>query len=201
MKVIGLTGSIGSGKSTVSNYLIRKGFIVIDSDAISHAVVRKGKPALKEIADAFGKKVIGSDGELDRKKLADIVFKNKNKKAILERIVTARVIKEIKKELGALKKGGFDGTVFVDAPILFESNASIPMNQTWVVVANDGIRARRVMERDGCTFEEFERRSSSQLSQEEKIKRADRVIDNSGTPRQLYSKVRKLINEIDADLQ
>ncbi|MBO4235952.1 MAG: dephospho-CoA kinase, partial [Firmicutes bacterium] len=151
MKVIGLTGSIGSGKSTVSNYLIRKGFIVIDSDAIAHDVVKKGKPALNEISEAFGKSVIGLDGELNRKKLADIVFKHPKKKARLEEIVTARVISEIKKEIRNLKKAEFDGIVFVDAPILFESGANINMDEVWVVVADDSLRAKRVMERDGCT--------------------------------------------------
>ena len=200
MKVIGLTGSIGSGKSTVSNYLIRKGFIVIDSDAIAHDVVKKGKPALNEISEAFGKSVIGLDGELNRKKLADIVFKHPKKKARLEEIVTARVISEIKKEIRNLKKAEFDGIVFVDAPILFESGANINMDEVWVVVADDSLRAKRVMERDGCTFEEFERRSASQLSQEEKIKLADRVIDNSGTSRKLYLTIRKLLKEINAEL-
>ena len=198
MKVIGLTGSIGSGKSTVSKYLIRKGYIVIDSDSIARDVVQKGKPALKEIAETFGKKVIGSDGELDRKHLAEIVFKNPKKKAKLEEIVTLRVIKEIKKELKALKKAGFGEVVFVDAPILFESKADIPMAEVWVVIADDKIRSKRVMERDGCTLEEFERRSSSQLPQNEKIKLADRVIDNSGTARQLYGVVRTYLKEINA---
>ena len=198
MKVIGLTGSIGSGKSTVSKYLLRKGYTVIDSDVIAHDVVMPGKPALKEIAAEFGKGVITEGGELDRKKLANIVFKSPKKKTVLEGIVTARVIKEIKKEIASLKKLGADDIVFVDAPILFESKADIKCDETWVVVADDSIRAKRVMERDGCTYDEFLRRSESQMSQEEKIRLADRVIDNSETTRKLYGSIRKLLKEINA---
>ena len=198
MKVIGLTGSIGSGKSTVSAYLARKGYLIIDSDLLAKELVKKGRPALKEIEEVFGKKVIASDGELDRAEMAKIVFKHPKKKSLLEDIVTKRVIKEIKKELNALKKIGHKGIVFVDAPILFESKADIPMNEIWVVVADDKIRAKRVKARDGSTLEEFNRRSSSQLPQEEKIKLADKVIENNGTERQLYSRIRSLLKEIDA---
>ena len=197
MKVIGLTGSIGSGKSTVSNYLMRKGYALIDSDSISRYVVTPGKPALKEIAEEFGKGVITADGELDRKKLGGIVFKSPKKRAVLEKIVTERVIKEIKKELAALRKLGSEEIVFVDAPILFESKADIKCDQIWVVVADDDIRAKRVMERDGCSFEDFKKRTMSQMSQEEKISLADRVIDNNGSTRKLYGRIRKLLKEIN----
>ena len=196
--VIGLTGSIGSGKSTVSKYLLKKGYIVIDSDLLSREVVQKGKPALKEIQAEFGKKVIAADGTLDRKKLASIVFSSKKKKEKLERIVTDRVVKEIKKTLRQLKKENIAETVFVDAPVLFECGADIPFDYIWVVVADDDVRAQRVMERDGCTYEEFLARTSAQLSQDDKMKRADRIIDNSGSKRKVYGRIRTLLKEINA---
>jgi len=196
--VVGLTGSIGSGKSTVSNYLLKKGFIVIDSDLLAREVVEKGKPALKEIKAVFGKSVISKDGTLDRKKLAKIVFSKKKKKEELERIVTSRVVKEIKKRLKKLKDENAVGPIFVDAPVLFECEAKLPLDYTWVVVADDDVRAKRVMERDGCTHEEFVARTSTQFSQEEKIKRADRVIENNGSTRLLYSRIRALLREIHA---
>ena len=198
MIVIGLTGSIGSGKSTVSNYLIKKGYIVIDSDLIAREIVEKGRPALRELEEVFGSKIIDADGTLDRKRLAKIIFSSKKKRETLERIVTDRVVKEIKRRIKALKAQDSQSLVFVDAPVLFESAADIRMDYIWVVVADDEVRAARVMERDGCTKEEFFARSSSQLSQEEKIKKADRVIENSGSTRSLYARIRTLLKEINA---
>ena len=198
MTVIGLTGSIGSGKSTVTKYLLNKGYIVIDSDLLSREVVKKGKPALREIEAAFGGKVLTDEGTLDRKKLARIVFSSKKKKETLERIVTDRVVKEIKKQLRKLKTEGTERFVFVDAPVLFECEAKLNLDYVWVVVADDDLRAKRVMSRDNCTREEFDRRTLTQISQDEKIRLADRVIENNGSTRKLYSRIRTLLKEINA---
>ena len=200
MKVIGLTGSIGSGKSTVSNYLRKKGYIVIDSDMISREVVRPGSRALKELVAVFGMNVLTDKGELDRKTLAKIAFSNHEMKAELESIVTSRIVKSIKSELNKLKREGKERVVFVDAPILFESKADVLVDSIWLVVAEDKIREKRVMERDGCSAAEFKRRSESQLAQEEKIKLSDFVIDNSTTTRKLYAQIRKLLKEFNEGL-
>lgn len=194
MKKIGLTGSIGSGKSTVSKYIFQKGFIVIDADLIAREVTMPGSPVLSEIAMLFGDAVIESDGTLNRKKLAETAFSNKKNAKILNNTVTKRVIEEIVERLVNFQKSGEISVIFIDAPLLLETDARYLVDEVWVVTSEDRLRAKRVNERDGISLEDFMRRNENQIPQEEKILMADKIIDNSGSLEDLYLQIDNLID-------
>lgn len=195
--VIGITGGIGTGKSTVTRYLVDKGFVVLDADKISHEITEKGSPALDKLADNFGREVILPDGNLDRKKVARIVFSNADSKKKLENIITSQVINIISTRIDELRKEKQYDIIFVDAPLLFESGADSLTNYNWIVVCDREIQIKRAMERDNLTREEIESRISNQMSAEEKIKRSDDIIDNSKGIEELYNQVELLINKYE----
>ncbi len=179
MKVIGLTGGIGSGKSTVSNYLRSKGCHIIDSDEISRAVTGPGGPALEPILMEFGVKVFNEDGTLNRKALADMVFSDDLKRKKLEDIVVTMVVNEFHAQVEHLKEEGYEGIVVFDAPLLFEFGLQEFCDETWFVNAGIETRIARVIRRDGATREEVMKRIDSQMPSYEKEQLADHTINNS----------------------
>ena len=189
MIVIGITGGIGTGKSTVTEYLEKNGFFVIDSDRISHEVTAKGSPLLTVIAEAFSPDVITADGELDRKRMSEIVFSDPEKRLLLQSIVTEKIISCSEDMLKALREENPDRLVFFDAPILFETRAHEIVDFSWVVTADEDVRIARVMARDGVTEDKVRARIASQMPEAEKIARADEVIDNSSDLESLYKKI------------
>jgi dephospho-CoA kinase len=193
MKVIGLTGGIGSGKSTVSEYLIKKGYTVIDADAISRAATAPGGPALKPILLEFGAGVFKDDGTLDRKAMADIAFASREGRQRLEDIVCTIVKDEFMAQVEHLREEGHEGPVFFDAPLLFEMGLEKDMDECWLVTASVETRISRVMKRDGLSREEILRRIDSQMSDDEKEKLADHVITNSLDLTWLYEQVDALL--------
>lgn len=193
MITIGLTGCIGSGKSTVTEFLESKNYKIIDADRISHEVTEKGSVTLKKLALAFGDDIITADGSLDRKKLAGIVFSDAEKKEILESIVTAEVINVCNRKCEEYKNAGTEKIIFVDAPLLFECGMNKDMDYVWVVTADMDVRVERVMKRDCADREDVIARIRNQMSDEEKIAGADDVIDNSKDLEALYSQVEELI--------
>jgi dephospho-CoA kinase len=197
MLSVGLTGGIGSGKSTVSGELVRLGYRVIDCDAIAHRITEKGSPVLDEISDAFGEEVITSDGSLDRKAVAAIVFNDREKRLKLQEIVTRKVIDEAASELEALKASGSGETVFVDMPLLFETESEDLFDRTLVVTCSLEKRIERVMKRDGVSREKVIERINSQMPQAEKVVLADDVIDNSGDTENTYGQLRELLEKYE----
>lgn len=195
MITIGITGGIGTGKSTVSEYLQEKGYRIIDCDAISRGITKAGSPALEELRQAFGDGIFRENGELDRKKTAAVVFSDPEKKAKLERIVTDRVFDELERSIRRAKDDGLPA-VFLDAPILFETGADRLCDRVWLVTAEEDLRIRRVASRDGMTAEEVRRRIRSQMPEEEKKKRSDSVLDNSGSVRDLQAQIDELLRKI-----
>ena len=193
MKVIGLTGGIGSGKSTVSEYLIKKGYTVIDADAISRAATAPGGPALKPILLEFGAGVFKDDGTLERKAMADMVFASREGRHRLEDIVCTIVKDEFMAQVEHLREEGHEGPVFFDAPLLFEMGLEKDMDESWLVTASVETRISRVMKRDGLSREEILRRIDSQMSDDEKEKLADHVITNSLDLTWLYEQVDALL--------
>ena len=179
MKVIGLTGGIGSGKSTVSNYLKSKGCHIIDSDEISRAVTGPGGPALEPILMEFGVKVFNEDGTLNRKALAKMVFSDDLKRKKLEDIVVTMVVNEFHAQVEHLKEEGYAGIVVFDAPLLFEFGLQEFCDETWFVNAGIETRIARVIRRDGATREEVMKRIDSQMPSYEKEQLADHTINNS----------------------
>ncbi len=195
MKVIGLTGGIGAGKSTVSSYLQNKGYRILDADKIAHEITAAGSPVLKEIADLFGNDMIEPDGSLNRKKLAGIVFSDMEKKRMLEAITTKRVVSLISEAVEDLRRQKSCDIIFVDAPLLFESGADSITDMVWMVTADPEVRIARVMERDDVEREDVLRRIANQLNDDEKIEKSQEVIDNSKGKETLYQQVEDLLKK------
>ena len=197
MKVIGLTGGIGAGKSTVTDYLKGKGYIVIDADAIAHQITDKGTAALKKIVLCFGTGILREDGSLNRRKLASMVFSDEGKKGQLERITTAEVVRIIKCQLDDLRRDGKYDIIFVDAPLLFESGADKLTDFVWLVDADAEVRISRVMDRDGVCGEEVAARMRNQMDSSEKKALSTDIIDNSKGKEELYRQIEYLLMRYD----
>ena len=196
MKIIGLTGGIGTGKSTVSRYLKERGLYIIDADEISRSVTAYGGPALGPIMEEFGPDVFISPEELDRKALADQVFTDPEKRKKLEDIVVTMVIDEFLRESEALREEGDTETVIFDAPLLYEFGLEKYCDETWLVSVPLEERIKRVTLRDGADPEDVKARIRNQMSQEEKEKRADVIIDNSGDHDNLYLQLDRLVDSL-----
>lgn len=189
MIVIGLTGGIGTGKSTVSDYLRKKGCIILDADDISRKMTEAGMPALSIIKNVFGDEVINSDGSLNRHKLGDIVFNNRDKLQKLQQIITTEVVDNINRNLSQLQSEHCDNIVVIDAPLLFECGMENIADENWLVISEMSVRIKRVKERDNLSEEQIIARINNQMSQEDKEKLSDYVLDNSGSLQQLYEQI------------
>lgn len=196
--LIGLSGGIGSGKSTVSRWLAELGATIVDADALVHEMQAAGQPMLEEIAAAFGREVITPDGALDRAALGAIVFRDPEKRRILERIVQPPVVAEMARRAKAAIDAGVP-MVVMDIPLLFEgqktgrgSAATMKYDATVCVWVDRETQIERTMARDGCDRAEAERRIAAQLPIDEKREMADHVIDNSGTPEETRAQVEAL---------
>ena len=176
MVVIGLTGGSGSGKSTIANLMRQRGINVIDADQIGRVVVEKGRPALVEIIEEFGEGVLQSDGTLDRKKLASIVFTDREQLKKLNKITHKYITAIVKEELAACKA---DISV-IDAAVLKESGILDMCDYVIAVTADRELRIERIIARDGITREAALNRISSQEPDAKYIQYADFVIANSG---------------------
>lgn len=192
MKIIGLTGGIGTGKSTVSAYLAQKGCKIIDADLISHQMTEAGSPCLAEIKAAFGEEVFLRDGNLDRKKVGRLVFADATKKKTLEQIITRRVIEKTLRILQDCRAQQED-LVVLDAPLLFECGMQRYTDETWLVVCRTETRLRRIAARDGLAEEDIQKRIANQMSTEQKEKLADYIIDNSRDLAWLYAQIDTLL--------
>lgn len=192
MTIIGVTGGIGAGKTSVSGILRDLGAVVLDADRISREVTQPGKPAWIEIKKTFGDGVFKEDGTLDRKKLARIVFSSEEKKLELERIIHKEVVAKIEETLKSLKDSGYDGVAVLDVPIPVERGFLDIVDRVWVVISDDETRIERVMKRSGISREDAEKRINSQLPQEEYKKLAHETIENNGSFDELKEKVTAL---------
>lgn len=197
MKVIGLTGGTGSGKSTVAAYLREKGCYIIDADKISRTLTAKGGEALGPIKERFGKEVFSDDGSLDRKKLGSIVFADEKKLRILEEITTNIVIEKTLQRIEELRSSGNEKTVIIDAPLLFECGMKDCADENWLVICEQENRINRLILRDGIERQSIMERMANQLSDDEKILMADVIIDNSGSLKDLYNQIDKLIERVE----
>ena len=198
MIIIGLTGGIGSGKSTVSEYLKRKGCLIIDADEISRAATGPGGPALEAILMEFGPEVFMDDGTLDRAKMADIVFSDPYKRNKLEEIVVTMVINEFLARIGHLKEENHKGIVVFDAPLLFEYGLQQYVDETWFVTANLETRVARVVKRDRISRKKVMDRINAQMSSSEKERLADYTINNSFDLKWLYDQVDILLYRVQS---
>jgi len=194
MPVIGLTGMFGCGKSTVSKVFKDKGFKVIDADQIARDVVQRGRKAYKSIVEVFGKEILDKDKNLNRKKLASIVFSDDDALHTLNLIVHPEVRKE---ELRLLKLYKNEPLVILDVPLLFENKMEHLVDGIIVVVIDENIRKERLMRRDKCSEEDIKKRLSHQMSQEEKTKKADYVINNSLSLNKTINQINNILKKLD----
>lgn len=197
MKIIGLTGGIGTGKSTVSAYLSGKNIKICDADKIAHDITAPGSPVLADIRKYFGDEVFAADGSMDRKKMAELVFADPKQKMKLETLTMPKIIAAIRDEAENARNSGEKGIFIIDAPLLFEVGLDTLCDATWLVDAEDDIRIRRVMQRDGCSAEHVKMRMKNQIPRQKAQKLANEIIDNSGNEESLYRQVDELIKKYE----
>jgi len=196
VKIIGLTGGIGSGKTAVSSYFEHKGGAVVDADQAAREIVAPGSPALRELATVFGYEILDADGTLNRKKLAAIAFSDKALKSRMDEIMHEKILRIMRERIDRFVESGYTGTILVVIPLLFEIETGFEeeFDEIWVVDAEDETRIRRVMERDGISRREILNIMKSQLAGGERRGRAHVIIDNSGSMKELYEKLDEIFN-------
>lgn len=178
--IIGLTGGIASGKSTVSALFVREGAALVDADVIAREVMLPGHPVLAAAVQAFGERILQPDGTLDRAGLGEIVFRDPEALQTLNSLTHPAIRKEIKARMNALEQEHPQRLVIVDIPLLYESGLDTLFEQVIVVYVPRSVQLARLMERSGMTLEQAEGRIAAQMDIELKRSRATYVIDNSG---------------------
>ncbi len=178
MRTIGLTGGIGSGKSAVSDILRDLGAFVIDADGVAHEVYRPGSDGWREVVEAFGSEIAGPSGEIDRGKLAGIVFGDSVRLMTLNSIVHPRIRRLVLERLDAARQSGVSAAV-VEVPVLFEAGWEDMFDEVWVVAAPEETAVSRAVGSRGIDEESIRSRMRAQMSNEDRLSRADAAIDNS----------------------
>lgn len=192
---IGITGGIGSGKSTVARLLAEKGYPVISADEIAKEITEPGGEALDKIASIIGKDAISPDGTLNRSWLRKEISHNPKTRGILDSI-THPIIQKRSRELRDQAFTSGAGLVFYEAPLLFEAKSDSGLDGVICVHAADSVRIKRVQERDQRTADEIEKLLNSQMPQEEKMKRSNYLIENNGDKKSLSAATNKVLGEI-----
>lgn len=197
MKIIGLTGGIGSGKSTAAQILTEFGAKVIDADKVAHEVFNPGTEGLQKVVETFGEGVLNANGEIDRKKLAEIVFKDPSALSTLNGIIHPRAYELTKSRLEEFRRQGVE-VVVLEVILLVEAGWDHLADEIWVTVAKEDTVVNRLQESRGMTKEEILTRIHAQTSNEERTKYADVVIENDGSYEELKTKLSELWNRIKA---
>lgn len=192
MKIIGLTGGIASGKSTVSNYIKEKGFKIVDADIIARRVVMPDTEGLKKLIDYFGLEILDEFAALDRKKLARIVFSDKEKLDALNNLLHPLIRIEILKEFDEHKVNG-ENIIIFDCPLLFEGNYESMCDETWLVSISLETQLKRLTLRDNIDNVHAKKIIDSQMPIDEKAKIADIIINNEKEIDDLYKKIDELL--------
>ena len=190
-KIIGITGGIASGKSTVTNFLRQKGFEVVDADALVHQLQKPGGRLYQILVEHFGEKVLLEDGELNRPLLASLIFSNSEEREWSKQ-TQGQIIRE---ELGSLrdKLAQTEDLFFMDVPLLFEQDYASWFDETWLVYVSRDTQLDRLIKRDYLTIEDAQARLASQWPLEEKKRLASHILDNNGSRDQLLSQVVSLL--------
>ncbi|WP_180552596.1 dephospho-CoA kinase [Staphylococcus haemolyticus] len=192
-KVIGLTGGIATGKSTVSELLTAFGFKVVDADIAARKAVAKGTKGLEQVRAAFGDSAITEEGEMDRKYVGEIVFNHPEKRLELNDIVHPIVREIMEEEKQSYLNQGYD--VIMDIPLLFENELQNTVDEVWLVYTSESIQIERLMERNQLSLEDAKARVYSQISIDKKSRMADRVIDNLGDKLELKQNLEQLLTD------
>ena len=197
MKLLGLTGGIASGKSTVAAILRRLGAAIINADELSREVVQPGQEAWKEIVDTFGPAILQEDKTLDRRKLRKIVFDDPEARKKLEAIIHPRVRALAERKISELAAAGSSIIVY-EVPLLFEAQIHLWLRPVILVACDVGTQKKRLLERDHLTEPEAQQHLDAQMSLEDKRKLADYVIENDGNLEELERQVRAVLQKIQA---
>ena len=195
MLLVGLTGGIGSGKSTVAERLVQHGAELIDADAIAREVVYPDKPAYQKIIEHFGSEVIDSEGFIDRDALGRIVFASPEKRTLLNEITHPRIVAEIADRLELLQL--FDGVVVIDVPLLVESGVSRGYEAVVVVACSPEIQLRRLVDLRGMRESDAKARIAAQAPLADKLAVATHVIWNEGSIEDLHKRVDEVAEELN----
>ena len=188
MITIAITGGIASGKTQVTNYLISKGYTVVDADRMSREMTAPGGKAMPYILEHFGPSFILEDGGLDRAAMRDLIFRDPAWKSVLEEGTTKVVLEDIE-HIKSERAASGDKVLFFDIPLLFETGSEDDYDAVWVVTADYELRKKRIMERDGIDRTLIDLIMDSQEEEEKKVKIADNVIYNNGTLEELRESV------------
>ena len=195
MRIIGLTGGIGSGKSTVSQFLAELGAVVIDTDKVGHEAFKPGTESWQRVVAAFGRSVVTADGNIDRKKLGEIVFDSSVELLKLEQIIHPAISEIVIARIEEYRQQGVK-VVVLEVPLLVEAGWASLVNEVWVTTAPEPVILRRLEERTGMTEQESLARMRSQLTSEERLKHADTIIDTNCTLDELREKIKELWHKL-----
>ncbi len=187
--ILGVTGNIASGKSTVAHQLEKRGAVVVDADQLARDVVAVGTATLERLVGEFGREILQPDGQLNRDRLGQMVFADTKVRAILNRIVHPEIARKSVEILTELKARNDIPLVVYEAPLLYEVGAESRVDKVLVVSVEPAVQLQRLMERDGLSEIEARQRIAAQMPQAEKIRRADYVIDNSTSLEKLHTRV------------
>jgi len=199
--IVGITGGIACGKTTVSELLADKGAIPINADEIGHQLLKADSPVIRELVDAFGREILEESGDVSRKKLGAIVFQDKSARERLNAILHPLIIQRSRSRARQLVMEDPSCVVLLDAPLLIEAGAYDSVDLIVVVIASPETQLQRILERSHAqnrplTENEAQARIDSQMPISEKVKYADVVIENDGTPEELYEKVDQLWDQL-----
>ena len=192
-KVIGLTGGIASGKSTVSELLTAHGFKIVDADIASRKAVEKGSEGLEQVRSTFGEEAIDEDGNMNREYVGDVIFNYRDKRLELNEIVHPIVRTIMEQEKEAFLKDGYN--VIMDIPLLYENELQDTVDEVWLVYTSESIQIDRLMQRNDISMEDAKARVYSQISIDKKRRMADHVIDNRDSKLDLKQNLEQLLTD------
>lgn len=186
MKIVGITGLIASGKSTLSSYLKYQGYKIVDADAISRDITKKDRIGYAKVIEEFGRDILSSNGEIDRAKLSNIVFNDKNALKKLNDTLHPLIFQEIDRQLDSYKD---EKILFLDAPLLFEAKLDKKCDEIILVVCDEEVQISRIQKRDNKDYDSAKKIIDSQIAKEFKIEKSDYIIDNNCEIERFYFKV------------
>ena len=192
-KIIGITGGIASGKSTVTDYLMQKGYQVIDADQVVHELQAKGGKLYQALVSWLGSAILNEAGELDRPKLSQLIFSSQENLAKSSRLQNDIIRQELANRRDQLAK--IEETFFMDIPLLFEQDYADWFDEVWLVDVSKGTQLERLMARNNLSQEEAQQRIAAQLSLADKRQRAEIVIDNNGALSDTLKQVQALLDK------
>lgn len=195
MKIIGLTGGIGSGKSTVARSLQKHGFPIVDADLIAREIVEPGQPALAELTKEFGADILNTDGSLDRGLLASRAFTNKDTTQRLNNITHPRINQRTQELFDEARENGAEAVIY-DMPLLIDKGLHKDMDATIVVHAAEHVRLERLTTKRGLDVDDVRRRINAQIDDETRKQHADILLDNNGTEEDLTKQIAQAVDKI-----